>query len=128
MQRPLIARLERIVAQRRAALGLRMLLRAGWLAVCVWCVGLGCHLLWGWAIQPVLLLALSTAIMLAALLLVLRLRISPLAAARRLDRRFKLDEELATAVEVAAQPAPSGVGRYLLAHSEQLATKLERHI
>src|SRR5205085_6106735 len=65
----------------------------------------------------------------AAVLLLLRPKLSPGAAARRLDRRFQLDEQLATAVEVAASnPPPGSIAARLVAQSGQTAGLLRRRI
>ena len=106
-----------------------MLLRAAWLSVCVWCIALGGHMLWGWPLRTNVIGALALAMIGGAVALLLRPRLSPRAAAGRLDRRFHLDEQLATAVEVAAtNPPPGSIAARLLMESSHTAELLHRRI
>jgi hypothetical protein len=106
-----------------------MLLRAAWLGTSIWCIGLGGHLVWGWPLRTNILAALGLATLGIAIALLLRPRLKPHEAARRLDRRFHLDEQLATAVEVAAtNPPPGSVAARLLADSTHTAELLRRRI
>jgi hypothetical protein len=64
-----------------------------------------------------------------AVVLLLRPRLAPRAAANRLDRRFHLDEQLATAVEVAAtNPPPGSIAARLVMESSHTAELLHRRI
>src|SRR5689334_4849013 len=124
MRYALLSELDLLIAERHARRGLRTLLRAAWLAVCLWCISLGGNLLWGWPVHPLLLGALSLALLAGGALLAWRGRLTRLAAARRLDRRFRLEEQLATAVEVSlANPASDGLSAQLV---EQAATTAVR--
>src|SRR5215216_5836454 len=108
MRYSLLHNLEQLATDRWARRGVRTLIRAAWLGACIWCIGLGGHLLWSWPLRMEVLGALSLAVIGVAVLLLLRPKLSPGAAARRLDRRFQLDEQLATAVEAAASNPPPG--------------------
>jgi hypothetical protein len=106
-----------------------MLLRAAWLSVCIWCVALGGHMLWGWPLRTNIIGAAALAIIGGAVLLLLRPRLASRAAAHRLDQRFHLDEQLATAVEVAASnPPPGSIAARLVMESSHTAELLHRRI
>jgi len=129
MKQPLLRHLEQLATDRWARYGVRTLIRAAWIAVCIWCIGLGGQLLWGWPLRLDLLGALALAAIGGGVLLLLRPKVSPREAARRLDQRFDLDEQLATAVEVTAtNPPPESIAGRLVAQSEQTARLLRRHI
>jgi hypothetical protein len=129
MKQPIIQHLEQLSTERWARRGVRRLVRAAWLAVCVWCIGLGGSLVWGWPLRTDLLGALALAIVGVGAAGLLLPRLAPGAAARRLDRRFHLDEQLATAVEVAAtNPPPGSVKARLLADSSHTAKLLRRRL
>src|SRR3712207_3400565 len=114
MRQNLYQQLDQLATDRWARRGVRTLLRAAWLAACVWCIGLGGHLLWGWPLRYDMLAILSLGLIGSGVILLLRPKLSPRDAARRLDRRFHLDEQLATAVEVARDPVDrTGVAVYL---------------
>src|SRR5262245_47728248 len=116
MKQSLIQQLNQLSTDRWARQGVRTLLRTAAFATSIWCIGLGGHLLWGWPFRLDLLGALSLVAIGIGVLLLLRPRLSPQQAARRLDQRFHLDEQLATAVEVATtKPAPGSVGARLVA-------------
>jgi hypothetical protein len=106
-----------------------MLLRAAWLSVCIWCIALGGHMLWGWPLQVNIVGAAALALIGGAVVLLLRPRLAARAAANRLDRRFHLDEQLATAVEVAAtNPPPGSIAARLVMESSHTAELLQRRI
>jgi hypothetical protein len=129
MRQQLFHNLGQLATDRWARRGIRTLLRAAWLGVSIWCVGLGGHLLWGWPLRTNILGALALAVLGLAIALLLRPRLRPKDAARRLDRRFHLDEQLATAVEVAAtNPPPGSVAARLVAESSHTAELLRRRI
>ena len=129
MKHSLIQHLNQLSTDRWARRGVRTLLRAAALATSIWCIGLGGHLLWGWSFRLDLLGALSLAAIGVGVLLLLRPRLSPQQAARRLDQRFHLDEQLATAIEVVAtRPPPGSVGARLLAQSSNTARLLRQRI
>ena len=125
MRQPLLHKLDQLSTYRWARNGVRMLLRAAWLSVCVWCIALGGHMLWGWPLRTNVIGAVALATIGSAVALLLRPRLSPRAAAGRLDRRFHLDEQLATAVEVAAtNPPPGSIAARLLMESSHTAELL----
>jgi len=129
MRQPLLHKLDQLSTDRWARRGVRMLLRAAWLSVCIWCIALGGHMLWGWPLRMNVLGASALAIIGGAVVLLLRPRLAPRAAASRLDRRFHLDEQLATAVEVAAtNPPPGSIAARLVMESSHTAELLHRRI
>lgn len=129
MKPPLVRQLDRLATERWARRGVRALVRAVWLGLCVCCIGLGGNLLWGWGVRVNVLGALALAIVGVAVLLLLVPRLTPRAAARRLDRRFHLDEQLATAVEVAERnPPPGSIAARLVAESSHTAELLSRRL
>jgi hypothetical protein len=129
MKHSLIQHLNQLSTDRWARQGVRTLLRAAVLATSIWCIGLGGQLLWGWPFRPDLLGALALAMIGIGVLLLLRPKLSPQQAARRLDRRFHLDEQLATAIEVAATKPPAGsIGARLVAQSGNTARLLRQRI
>lgn len=99
-QHPLVKRLQRLATERWARRALRTMLQSTSIALGVWCAGMGANLLWNWNIGVPELTALALAIVGVALLSLLRPPMRPAEAARRLDRRFHLNEQLATAVEM----------------------------
>jgi hypothetical protein len=121
--------LNQLSTDRWARQGIRTLLRTAALATSIWCIGLGGRLLWNWPFRIDLLGALSLAVIGIGVLLLLRPKLSTQQAARRLDQRFHLDEQLATALEVAAtKPAPGSVGARLIAQSGNTVRLLRQRI
>ena len=130
MKHPLIRQLDLLSTDRWARQGLRAILRSLWLSLCVWCVALGGHLVWGWPLRYDLLGLAALALLGGAVLLVLlRRRMSPREVARRLDRRFHLDEQIATALELTAKPPEQdSVGARLLSESNRTLGQVRRRI
>ncbi|MEO7909615.1 MAG: hypothetical protein ABIV47_08205 [Roseiflexaceae bacterium] len=129
MKQPLLHKLDQLSTERWARRGVRMLLRAAWLSVCIWCIALGGHMLWGWPLRANIVGAAALALIGGAVLLLLRPRLAARTAANRLDRRFHLDEQLATAVEVAAtNPPPGSIAARLVMESSHTAELLHRRI
>lgn len=129
MRHLLVAYLERLALDRWAHQGVRRLIRAGWVVACVWCVGLGGHVLWGWVVRLHVLGVLTFVVIGVALLLLLRPRISVFQVARRLDRRFHLDEQLASALEVLVRdPIPQGVAARLVEQAGQTVRLVRRSV
>lgn len=121
--------LDHLATERWARQSIRRLLRAAWLSACVWCIGLGGSMLWGWPLRYDVLSAASLLIIGLGVLSLLRPRLKPAEVARRLDRRFLLDEQLATAVEVAeTAPDRDSVGGQLLAHAGRTAGLVRQRI
>src|SRR4051812_24166768 len=129
MKQPLLHKLDQLSTERWARRGVRMLLRAAWLSVCIWCIALGGHMLWGWPLRANIVGAVALALIGGAVVLLLRPRLAARAAANRLDRRFHLDEQLTTAVEVAATNPPAGsIAARLVMESSHTADLLHRRI
>ncbi len=129
MKQTLHTQLSRMATDRWARNGLRTLLRACWIAVCLCCIGLGGSLVWGWPLRIEWLGAAALGCIGVALALLLRPPMRPAEAARRLDRRFGLNEELSTAVEVAARnPQPGSVASHLVQHASLTVHNLHQEI
>src|SRR4051812_46960498 len=129
MKQPLLHKLDQLSTDRWARRGIRMLLRAAWLSVCIWCIALGGHMLWGWPLRANVVGVAALALIGGAVVLLLRPRLAARTAANRLDRRFHLDEQLATAVEVAAtNPAPGSIAARLVMESSHTAELLHRRM
>lgn len=128
MRQSLHIQLEQLANQRWVRRGLRMLLRSAWIGLSVWCIGLGGHLLLGWPIRLDLLGAVVLGCVAVGIVLLLRPRLAARDAARRLDRRFRLNNQLATALEVQAQGAPQGVALRLLEQSEHTIDRVQRYV
>jgi hypothetical protein len=129
MKHPLHRHLNQLANDRWARQGIRTLLRATIIAASIWCIGMGGSLLWSWPLRPSVLGAMALAAIGVGVGLLLRPRLSPRETARRLDRRFHLDEQLATAVEIAeTKSAPDGIAARLVAQSSNTAHLLRRRI
>lgn len=128
--RPILyGQLDRLATDRWAWHSLRRLLRSFWLGASVCCVWLGGSLVWDWPVRLEWLGAAMLACVGAALLTMLRPPMRPAEAARRLDQRFGLNEQLATAVEIAATNPPQGtVGAHLLQHATRTSRGLRQQI
>jgi hypothetical protein len=125
----LASQLDRLATDRWAWRSVRRVLRACWLGICLACIWLGGSLVWGWPVQLEWLAAVALACIGIALLSLLQPRMRPREAARRLDRRFDLDEQLATAVEVAASnPLPGTVAAQLVQHATRTSRGLRQRI
>lgn len=129
-QRPALYRyFERLGTERWAWRGLRTILRSLWLALSVACVVMGGVLLWGWELDWRNVAAIALGVMLIGLLSMLTPRLSPQTIARRLDRRFDLNEQLTTAVEVArTAPEPGSIPAQLLQQSARTTRGLQQTI
>lgn len=128
MRRSLDTQLKRLADDRWARYSVRMMLRAVWCGLSVWCLGLGAHLLFGWPLRFETLVALALGCVVIGALLLLRPRMSPHDAARRLDRRFGLNNQLATALEVDGRGAPEGIAVHLLDQSFRTVGRIRRYV
>ncbi len=129
MRTVLFRQLDRLAAARWARRGARRLLRAAWLAGCVWCIALGGRLLWSWDVPYRWLGAASLALVGLAILPLLWDRLPRREVARRLDRRYSLNEQLTTAVEIAGTPAArEGVGALLLATAGRTVSAVRQEV
>ncbi|NJM08974.1 hypothetical protein HC891_26405, partial [Candidatus Gracilibacteria bacterium] len=127
MRSSLRLQLDRLASDRWARRGVLTLLRAVWLALSIWCLGLGLHLLFSWPIRYDLLAIASLVCVALGAALVLRPRMQVQQVARRLDRRFQLNEQLSTALELEGKPV-EGVADYLRDQSRQTMAQLRRSI
>ncbi|WP_129671583.1 hypothetical protein [Candidatus Chloroploca sp. Khr17] len=118
--------LERLASDRWARRGVRILLRASGLALSVACLALGLQLLLGWSLMWTWVSTLTLICVAVGALLVLRPRMSSHEVARRLDRRFQLHDQLATALEV--DPASEGVAAYLNEQSRRTMNQIRRRV
>lgn len=127
---PLYDQLDRLAIDRWARTAVRIMLRVAWLSLSIWCLGYAAVLLWGWAPRRELLSTLALGLLLSgALLLLFRRRLSPMQVARGLDRRFRLNEQLSTALEVASNGRqPDGIAARLVTDSTRTAVLLRRRI
>jgi hypothetical protein len=129
MKQTLNTQLHRMATDRWARNGLRLLLRACWIAVCLCCIALGGVLVWGWPLRLEWLGAAALGCIAVALLILLRPPMRPAEAARRLDRRFGLNEQLATAIEIAGtNPPPGSVGSHLVLQATRNARGLRQQL
>jgi hypothetical protein len=118
--------LDRLASDRWARRGVRMLLRASTLALSLVCLALGANLLlnlplrWSWVGAVALLCIAGGAV------LVLRPRMRAPEVARRLDRRFRLGEQLSTALEMG--PQAEGVGVYLNDQARRTMAQIRRQV
>ena len=129
MKLSLFRYLEQLATDRWTRQGIRTLLRSAWLGACIWCIGLGGHLIWDWPLRYNILGALALAIIGMGVALLLRPKLSSYEVARRLDRRFQLNEQLTTAVEVArSHPPRDSIAAHLLVQSGRTAGSLQQVI
>jgi hypothetical protein len=119
--------LDRLASDRWARRGVLTLLRAVWLALSIWCLALGLHLLFSVPLRYDLLAIASLLCVAIGAALVLRPRMKAQQVARRLDRRFQLNEQLSTALELEGRPV-EGVADYLRDQSRQTMAHLRRTI
>jgi len=118
--------LDRLASDRWARRGVRILLRASALALSLVCLALGAHLLTGQPLRWTLVGAGALACIALGALLVLRPRLRAPEVARRLDRRFTLNEQLTTALELG--PQAEGVGLYLYDQARRSLAQIRRQV
>jgi hypothetical protein len=118
--------LDRLASDRWARRGVRMLLRASTLALSLVCLALGAHLLSGLPLRWTWVGAGALLCIAAGAVLVLRPRMRAPEVARRLDRRFRLGEQLSTALE--AGPQAEGVGVYLHEQARRTMAQIRRQV
>lgn len=126
MRSSLQIQLDRLASDRWARRGVRVLLRASTLALAIVCLAIGLQLLSGAPLSWTWIGALALICIAGGALLVLRPRMRAPEVARRLDRRFRLGEQLSTALEVG--PAPDGVGAYLHEQAKRTLTQIYRQV
>ncbi|NOK60744.1 MAG: hypothetical protein GFH27_549289n274 [Chloroflexi bacterium AL-W] len=129
MRYPLLRYLDQLSIDRWARTGTRAILRAVWLVGCVWCIGIGGHLLWDWPLRYDLLGLISLAVIGIAIITLFRRRMSRQEVARRLDRRFQLHEQLATALEYAhKRPSRESMSEQLLTEASHTTHQVYQRI
>ncbi|MCG8347100.1 MAG: hypothetical protein MI924_04900 [Chloroflexales bacterium] len=128
MRQPLRRQLERLSSDRWAREGVRILLRSTWIGLSIWCLGLGIYLLFDWPIRIEVLGSIALACIAVGALLLVRRPMSPEVVARRLDKRFHLDEQLSTALEISANKASEGVASRLIEQSQRTMSRVRRYI
>jgi hypothetical protein len=128
MRQSLFLQLNRMATERWFERVLRRLLRTTWLALCVWCIGIGASLALGQTPDLRLIGVFSLAVLAIGLIwLLFERRMTAQMVARRLDQRFRLHEQLATALEVAGTtPANTGIAALLLDQSTQTLRQVRR--
>ncbi|GAB4109382.1 MAG: hypothetical protein Fur005_12910 [Roseiflexaceae bacterium] len=130
MRQSLFIQLNRLSFERWSRRSLRTMLRAGWLALCVWCAGIGLNLLLGNIPDLPLIGGVALAVLAAGVVAILfDRRLPPEQVARRLDRRFQLHEQLSTALEWANRPnEPESIASLLLDESSQTLRQVRRQV
>ncbi|MFV9504152.1 MAG: hypothetical protein AB4911_06260 [Oscillochloridaceae bacterium umkhey_bin13] len=126
MRTTLHPQLERLASDRWARRGIRILLRASILALALICLAVGLHLALDWPLYWNWVAAAALVCVALGAILVLQPRLSAKVVARRLDRRFRLNEQLTTALEVG--PQSEGVGLYLHEQARQNLARIRRQI
>lgn len=116
--------LDRLASDRWARRGVRVLLRATALALSLVCLALGAYLLTGQPLRWTLIGAAALTCIALGAALVLRPRMRAIEVARRLDRRFRLHEQLTTALEVG--PQSEGAGAYLYDQARRTLAQIRR--
>jgi hypothetical protein len=119
--------LDRLARDRWARRGVRTLLRAAWIGLSIWCIGLGARLLFSWDLPLEWIGIASLGCLAVGAALILRPRMRPQEVARRLDRRFGLHEQLSTALELGADEQ-RGVPAYLSEQSRRTIVQVRRFV
>ncbi len=126
MQRLLIRQIRQLSAQRWRQYALKTLIRAVTIGLGAACVGAMLSIT-GIIVVPMTLLGwFIVGCALAGSVSALRFRLPPRVAARRLDRRFGLREQLTTATEL--DEAPIGVAHYLQQQAEETLRRVEAYV
>lgn len=117
--------LRQIAAGLRQRRRLRLAIRAVWLALLVWAVGLAASLI-GVTIAPLALLLAAGAILVIGLGYAWLSHPSLARLAKGLDRHYELDEQLATALEIARHSEATQVEARLLDETDTLLLRMKR--
>jgi hypothetical protein len=126
MRNSLHIQLDRLASDRWARRGVRILVRSVWLGLSLCCLCLGASLLFGIALPWQWVSALGLGCVAGGAVLILRPRMAAGEVARRLDRRFRLNEQIATALELGAEPV--GVEAYLIDESRRTVGQIRRSV
>jgi hypothetical protein len=121
-------RLQRLAKDRWAQRGIRTLLHCMTLGLSLMSIGLGISLLAEWTIELEILGAIALLCIAIGAFFLLRPSLKTHDVAQRLDRRFELNQQLVTALEVSHTRNPEGVEVHLLDHATRTAHHLQRHI
>jgi hypothetical protein len=124
---PLEKQLERLASQRWSYRGVRTLLQATCLGLSFWSLGLGAHLLFGWSLDYTLLKALVLAGIALGAVMLLRPRVPVDEVARRLDKRYGLQEQIVTALEVNERGESEGIAAYLVSKARHNTAQVQRY-
>jgi hypothetical protein len=130
MKHPLQQHLEGMAQDRWSRGAVRLILRAAWLSLSIWCLGFGAALVWGWSPpRPVLAAAALGLLVGGAALVFVNRRLRAAQVARRLDRRFRLNEQLSTSLEVLSTGQPlTGVAARLVEQGNRTAGQIRRRV
>jgi hypothetical protein len=126
MRTTLRTQLDRLATDRWARDGMRTLLRSALLGLSLGCIGLGVSMLLGITLEFRWLAAAALTCLAGGAVLLLRPRLRAEQVARRLDRRFRLHEQLSTALELDAQS--EGVAAQLNEQARLNLGRIRRHV
>lgn len=121
-------RLERLGRERWTRQSLRTLLRSVWIGLSIICIGLGLVLLFDFTIPVMVYVLLAVGCLGIGVILLLRRPMKPEAVARRLDKRFGLNQQLSTALEVAENRNAEGVETYLLESAGYTTGQIHKYV
>lgn len=125
----LVQQLNRLASDRWSRRGLRIILRSAIIALALWCIGLALNIWLGWPLPTMWLRILSLLVVGVGMVFLLRPRLTAWQAARRLDQRFHLDEQLYSALEVAQRKHDAdSIDARLIEQSEQTVRLVGKHI
>jgi hypothetical protein len=124
---PLQRQLERLASERWARRGVRTFLRMVTLGISLWAIGIGVHWLFGWPLDETLLYVAVLACVIVGAVSLLRPRMKAREVARRLDRRFGLQEQIATALEVNSQKHVEGVATFLVSKAQKNTLQIQAY-
>lgn len=120
--------LERLARDRWARRGVRTLLRMTSLGLSLWAIGVGGHLLFGWPLDQAILQAIVLVAIALGGAMLLRPRMPARRVAQRVDKRFGLQEQITTALEVNSQEQhPEGVAAYLIGKARSNTSQVQRY-
>ncbi len=128
IKKPALQRqLERLASDRWARRGVRTFLRMVTLGISLWAIGVGAHWLFGWPLDETLLYAAVLGCVIVGAVSLLRPRMKAREVARRLDRRFDLQEQISTALEVNSQKQVEGVAAFLVGKAQKNTQQIQAY-
>ena len=122
-----VQRLYAVARTLRRRRRLRLMIRALWVALAVWCVGLVALLL-GLALNPALLLGASAMTWVVGAAYAWFSHPSLARLAQGLDRHYRLAQQVTTALEVARHTETQPLEERLLQETEALLVRMQRYI